>query len=153
MNLWGKIRAKQHGFTTIELVFVIVIIGILVGIIVIGHAGIAQQTRNTERQRDIGELHAELEAYYSQYNKYPTLAELNNTTWRSTYMKGVNTQVFRDPSGSSYQLVTLPAKNVYAYNPTTATGKTCNDTTTTCVQYILTATLQGGGTYVTNNLN
>lgn len=157
MKVWETIRAnhaaKRHWITTTELIAIIVVIGILLGLIIATQTSNAEQQKNTERKRDISELHVELESYYSQYSKYPTLAELNNITWRTTYMKGVTTQVFRDPSGTSYHLVTMPTKNVYAYHATSATGTACNDTTTPCLQYTLTTTLEGGTTYVQNNLN
>ena len=47
---------KQRGFTTIEIVLVLVIIGILGTLVLTTRAGVQQNQRNTERQRDIKEL-------------------------------------------------------------------------------------------------
>lgn len=146
-------KLGNRGVTVIELLVLVVIVGILIGLILSTHAGIAQKERNTERQRDIAELRDELEAYYSQYNKYPTLAQLNDSSWRTTNMKGLNAEVLRDPSSQSYALVSTPAKHVYAYTVTSSSGKSCDDIKVACTQYTLTATLEGGGTYVKNNLN
>jgi Tfp pilus assembly protein PilE len=146
-------KYSERGVTVIELLVLLVIIGILAGLIISTHAGIAEKERNTERQRDVGELRDELEAYYSQYNKYPALAQVNNASWRQANMKGLDREVLRDPSSSSYKLAAMPAKDVYAYTVTSPSGKACDDVTITCTQYTLTATLEGGGTYVKNNLN
>ena len=148
-----RIIRNQRGFTTIEIIIMLVIIGILSGLILATHKGIEQKEDNTERQRDIDELRVEFEAYYTQYNMYPTLAQVNNSTWRATNMKGVSSQVFRDPEGTSYQLVGSPAKHVYAYDVTSTSGKVCDDIHTICTEYTLSAMLDGGGSYVKNNLD
>lgn len=146
-------QSNQKGFTVIELVVVIVIAGILLALILITHAGIAQKERNIERQRDVSELRDEMEAYYSQYNKYPTLANVNDTHWRATNMKALDKEVLRDPSGTAYTLADNPAKGVYAFQVTSAAGTACDNQQISCTQYTLTATLEGGGTFVKNNLN
>jgi len=144
---------SQRGFTLIEIMLLVVIIGILLGVIVSLQTGVRQNSRNTERERDIKELRDVMEIYYSQNDKYPTLADINSNTWRATNMKGLEQEVLRDPKGASFVLVDSPAKNVYAYVATSASGSACNNKKTPCTQYTLTAMLEGGGTYVKNNLN
>jgi type II secretory pathway pseudopilin PulG len=146
-------KLGNRGVTIIELLVLLVIVGILSGLVISTHAGITQKENNTSRQRDIDELRDELEAYYSRYTKYPTLNQINDPGWRSNNMKGLSREVLRDPSSDSYQLAASPAKHVYAYTVTSASGKACDNIKTNCTQYTLTATLQGGGTYVKNNLN
>jgi Tfp pilus assembly protein PilE len=143
----------NQGVTIIELLVLVVIIGILSGLIYTTHAGIALNQRNTRRQNDISDIRDQLEAYYYQNNKYPTLAELNNTAWRQKNMKSMDSSDLQDPSSKSDSLVATPAKDVYAYTVTAASGKACNDAKVICTQYTLTATLEGGGTFVKNNLN
>jgi len=146
-------KANSRGVTTIELLVLLVIVGILAGLIFSTHAGIAQKERNTERQRDVGELRDDLESYYTQYNKYPTLAQMNDATWRTANMKGLDREVMRDPSSTSYELAASPAQHIYAYKVTSASGKACDDVKVVCTQYTLTATLEGGGTYVKTSLD
>jgi Tfp pilus assembly protein PilE len=146
-------RLGNRGVTVIELLVLLVIVGILGGLVISTHAGITQKENNVSRQRDIDELRDELEAYYSRYTKYPTLSQINDSGWRANNMKGLSREVLRDPSSSSYLLAAKPAKHVYAYTVTAASGKPCNNEKIMCTQYTLTATLQGGGTYVKNNLN
>lgn len=143
----------QRGFTIIEIFVILVIIGILLSLLFVTHAGISQRERNTERQRDIGELRDEIESYYSQYNKYPTLSELNDTAWRKSNLKGIDHEILRDPSSKSYSFAAKPTKKIYAYTVTSASGTSCDNKKTDCTQYTLTATLEGGGTFVKNNLN
>ncbi len=144
---------QQGGFSNLELIFLIVIIGILTGLIAVTHNGITEKQDNTERQRDIDELRVELESYFSQYNQYPTFADMNNASWRAGNMKGLDREVLRDPNGSSYFLASGPVKNMYAYHVASTNGKNCDDAHTICTEYTLTATLAGGGTYVKDNLN
>lgn len=146
-------KINNQGVTVIELLVLLVIIGILTGLIISTHAGIALKQRNDRRQSDISDIRDELEAYYYQNNKYPTLAELNDASWRQKNMKGLDSSDLQDPSNTSNILVTAPAKDVYAYTVTSASGKACNDIKVICTQYTLTATLEGGGTFVKNNLN
>lgn len=146
-------RNGFNGFTTIELILVVVIICILLALVVTTRAGVQQNERNTERQRDIKELRNGLEAYFAQTNQYPSLKDLNETSWRSSNMKSIDAEVFRDPSGSDSRLAGKPAAKVYAYTVTSASGAPCGTAKDPCTQYSLTATLEGGGTYVKNNLN
>jgi prepilin-type N-terminal cleavage/methylation domain-containing protein len=144
---------NQSGFTIIELVAVIVIIGVLLVLIIFTHAGVQRSERDTERQRDVKALHTELEAYYALNNHYPTISDVNDSHWRSTNMKGLDDDVLQDPNNASSTLSDQPAKNVYAYVVTSAKGTNCDNQKTPCTEYTLTATLEAGGTFVKNNLN
>lgn len=146
-------KVDSRGVTVIELLVLVVIICILSGLIISTHAGIAKKQRNDARQQDISEIRNELEVYYTKYNKYPTLSELNNASWRAKYMQGLDGNTLQDPSSHTNSLASSPAAHVYAYTVTAASGKACDNIKTLCTQYTLTATLEGGGTYVKNNLN
>ncbi len=144
---------KQAGFTTIELVLVIVIIGILSALVITTRAGVQQNERNTERQRDIKELRNGLESYFAQADQYPTLKDFNSSQWRTSNLKAIEADVFRDPSNIEDMLLDKPTRNTYAYTVTSASGAPCGTAKDPCTQYTLTATLEGGGTFVKNNLN
>lgn len=144
---------RQRGFTTLELVFILVIIGILGTLVITTRAGIQQSQRDSERQQDIKELRDGLEGYFAATNHYPTLAELNDTTWRTTHLKAIESTVFQDPSGSNNTLVDTPTEGAYTYSVTSASGTACGTEDAPCTQYTLTATLEAGGVYTKGSLN
>lgn len=144
---------EKGGFTTIELLLVLVIIGILATLVFTTRSGVQQTQRNSERQADIKELRDGLEGYFAANNRYPTLPELNDQTWRTAHLKALDADVFRDPRGSNDIFIDKSAANVYTYSVTSASGTPCDSAKNPCTQYTLTATLEGGGTYTKNNLN
>jgi prepilin-type N-terminal cleavage/methylation domain-containing protein len=148
-----KSSRNQAGFTILELIVVIVIIGILLVVIISTRAGVQRSERDTERQRDIKELRIELEAFYEQNQRYPTLKDLNDNGWRTAHLKGFEQDSLQDPLGSEPTLVAKPAPGVYAYTVTSAKGTTCDDEKNPCTGYTLTATLENGGTFVKDSLN
>src|SRR3990167_3309876 len=143
-----KINKRQQGFTIVELLIVIVVIGILAALVITTFTGIQQKARNTERQTDVKALHGQVEAYYAQNGKYPTLANLNDTTWRTANMKGLDAEALKDPKGTAQTLVAAPAGDAYSYAVSASDGTACDNVApaTDCAQYTLTATYEGGGT-------
>lgn len=150
-----SLNKNQRGFTIVELLIVIVVIGILAALVITTFNGIQQKGRDTERQTDIKALHGQLEAYYAQKGFYPTLANVNDSAFRSANMKGLDGEALRDPKGSAQTLVASPVANSYAY-AVAPTG--CDNTTgNECTSYTLTATLEGtiegNNTYTKTSLN
>ncbi len=158
-------KSKQSGFTIVELLIVIVVIGILAALVITTFSGIQQKARDTKRQTDVKALHSQLEAFFAQNSGgYPVLADVNNATWRNTQpnMKGLDPSALCDPSAASQtncSLVATPAAKSYAYQVWADDGSTACTATTgqTCPKYTLTATLEGtingSGTYVKKSLN
>ncbi len=149
-------KLKQQGFTIVELLIVIVVIGILAALVITTFTGIQQKARDTERTTDIKALHGQVEAFYAQKGYYPSLTDMNDSTWRSTNMKGLDQEALRDPKGAAgvYTLVAAPAANSYAYAVTNAAGTSCEADDTTCAKYTLTSTNEGTpATFSKSNLN
>ncbi len=145
-------KTAAKGFTIVELLIVIVVIGILAALVVVTYNGIQQKARDTERKTDINALHGQLEAYQAQNGKYPTLANVNDTAFRATDMKGLDPAALQDPKGSAQTLVAGAGDSKdYGYDVTPAGCD--NGAGGDCLQYTLTATLEGGGTYVKKSLN
>ena len=145
-----SVRKKNSGFTIIELLIVIIVIGILATLVIVTYNGIQQKARDTKRKTDINAIQGQVEAYYAQNGKYPTLSNVNDATWRSTNMKGLDPSALKDPSGTAQTLVAAPTTDSYAY---AVTPDNCDNNGTDCTGYTLTATLEAGGTYVKQALN
>jgi len=156
-----SLKTKQSGFTIVELLIVIVVIGILAGLVITTFNGIQQKARDTERETDIKAIHAQVEAFWAQKGYYPSLTDLNdrtaNTGFVAVNLKGLDAEAFKDPKGTGTALVGTPAANVYAYAVTNSAGTTCEADDTTCAKYTLTSTLEGtlngSGTFAKTSLN
>jgi len=113
----------------------------------------SSNAQDTERQADILSLFGQVEAYYAQNGRYPTLANLNDASWRATNMQGLDKEALRDPQETGYTIVGAPAVHSYAYAVKGADNKACDNTQNDCTQYTLTAELSTGQPYSRTNLN
>jgi len=151
-----SLKRKQQGFTIVELLIVIIVIGILATLVITTFTGIQQKARDTKRQTDINALQGQIEAYFAQNGFYPTLTNMNTPSFVSGQLKGLDSTALCDPSEktSPCTLADNPAANVYAYHVRAADGTTtCDNSTNNCAQYTLTATLEAGGTFAKSSLN
>jgi len=71
MYNWLKKHRNQKGFTLIELMIVIAIIGILAAIAIPQFASYRAKSYNTASVSDIRNLRTDLEAYYAEWDEYP----------------------------------------------------------------------------------
>ncbi len=92
---------KQKGFTIVELLIVIVVIGILATLVIVTFSGIQQKGRNSQRQTDINALQSHVEAYYASTGTYPTAAMINDAAFRAANMKGLDPEAIKDPKATS----------------------------------------------------
>jgi type II secretory pathway pseudopilin PulG len=123
----------------------------LAALVVTTYNGIQQKARDTERKTDVNAIHGQVEAYQAQNGKYPTLANVNDATFRSANMKGLDPAALQDPKGNAQTLVASPSATAYAYAVSPANCD--NGANGDCTSYTLTATLEAGGTYVKQSLN
>ncbi|HUC89391.1 MAG TPA: type II secretion system protein [Patescibacteria group bacterium] len=154
---------KQNGFTIIELMVVIIILVILGTLVALTYSGVQTKNRNAERQSSINSLQGQLEAYYAQTDKYPTLASLNDANWRSKNLKNLPANALQDPKwsksskkcASSSRAIAAgsPTEDCYSYQVTGSDGSACDNAKINCAHYTLTAMLEGGDKYVKSSLN
>ena len=135
-----KRNLNNKGFTIVELLIVIVVIGILALLVITTYSGIQAKARNSKRASDVKSLQTQIEAYFSQNGFYPNaLIDPSNPTQSKT-------------------LVAAPVAKSYSYAVTQSDGSTsCESDDTGCAKYTLTATyegtLNGSGTAVAQNLD
>ena len=75
-----KVWAQKHGFTIIELLVTIVVIGILVTIMVVSYTGIQQRARDSERGSDITQIKIAIEKYHADKSGYPDVCPGGDNT-------------------------------------------------------------------------
>lgn len=163
-------KVTQKGFTIVELLIVIVVIGILAALVITTYNGIQQKGRNTERETDLKALQGQLEAYYALKGSYPAIAtdgtglgsdSAKNVEFVQTEMKGLDKEALRDPKSPvatdgthDFSLGTTATATKYGYAPTQDDGSTaCTAAAGDCTKYKLTANLEGGDTKTLESLN
>lgn len=62
---------SNKGFTIVELLIVIVVIGILAAIIIVAYGGVTGSARNSKRASDLEAIQKALELYHADNNGYP----------------------------------------------------------------------------------
>lgn len=139
-----KSYKKQQGFTIVELLIVIVVIGILAALVITTFTGVQGRARDTERETDIKAIHGQLEAYYADHGGYPSLTDINSGTWRDANMTGLDDEALEDPdSGGVQTLQAAQTVNRYAY---VALPASC--ATDACLSYTLIAVEEDGTTTI-----
>lgn len=144
-----SLKNKQSGFTIVELLIVIVVIGILAALVITTFSGVQRRARNTERETDIKAVHGQVEAYYASNGVYPALADLQSDTWIQSNLQGLDLGALRAPNQNANTVVGSGGSTAnYVYAPTGCDGSGAN-----CSDYSLTANLEGGGTFTRDGLN
>ena len=73
------ITKNTKGFTIIELLVTIVVIGILITITTVSYNGISQRSRDSERGSDVTQIKIALEKYHAEKGRYPAVCPAVNT--------------------------------------------------------------------------
>ncbi len=152
------LKQQNKGFTIVELLIVIVVIGILALLVITTYAGIQQKARNTKRQTDVAAIQTQLEAFFQTNGYYPNLTDLNSATWVSTNLKSLDTTALVDPSnatGSKTLVNSATPSKQYGYVAFQADGTTSCDGASpadqACAKYTIYAMNEGSSpaTYFT----
>lgn len=140
-------RHRRAGFTLIELMVAITIIGILLALSSVAFLGARRTARDSERKADLEDIRSALEIYRADCGRYPeTASVVPGSTFNGTCNSVTNTymqQVPNDPENVTkqyfykYQKITNSTYRLCAYTETgsgavAACGKCDNSNTKDC---------------------
>lgn len=127
---------KSNGFTVIELIFIIVVVGLASVIFFIQKHNVETVANDDSKKTAINAMYYGLEeVFYPTYKYYPQTISTDN-------LKSIDPALFTDPSG--IKLGT--AGSAYSYNPTNCTNGQCKG-------YTLQATLENEGDFTKTSRN
>lgn len=142
-------RTSNSGFTIVELLIVIVVIGILAAITIVAFNGIQQRGRDTQRVHNITTIKKSLELFHAENSFYPTSNQIQDATFRRDTLK-LPDDVARATNSSStigYCWSTNPSQFCYvSYPPASSTNTNCTGSApnpdTECIRYTLSYRLE-----------
>lgn len=100
---------KQTGFTIVEMIVVVVVIGILASISLVSYTTVQQRARDAQRTTDITEVQKALEKYHAANGTYPS-AGTDGVGYPLTGLSSALVPTYLDkiptaPSGTAYSYV------------------------------------------------
>jgi prepilin-type N-terminal cleavage/methylation domain-containing protein len=135
----SKIKKSSKGFTIVELLIVIVVIGILAALVLNSFRGVQERARDTKRRTDVNAQAGQLEVYYTDNGGYPIFTgEVDTDAWITSNFKGADLNAWRAPNQPSNSMVNsaTPTKDQYGYTPLQDDGTTAC-TTAPCAKFKL----------------
>ena len=160
-----RTMSRRLGFTIVELLIVIVVIGILAALVLNAFSGVQAKARDTKRQTDVRAISSQLEAWFNGGGNgtYPSeLASNGNPltdSYATTNWPGFDVNAFRGPNQAANSMIVptaltaagvptpaetsagLGAGNNYMYIPYTGTTGSsevlCTSAVTNCSHYQL----------------
>ncbi len=150
-----KTKTLQKGFTIVELLIVIVVIGILAALVLNTFSGVQKRARDSERQTDINSLSTQLEVYYNDNGGYPALSQIDTGTEATTLFKGMDAEAISAPGQTGESLLDVysatPNKDQYSYQAYNSGGVVVCTVTTGCGKYVLNYFSENGNAVKSKN--
>jgi prepilin-type N-terminal cleavage/methylation domain-containing protein len=121
---------KDQGFTIVELLIVIVVIGILAALVIVQFTNVQARARDAERKSDIRALQSKVAEYYALNGNYPlTLSAVPSLPADACKAPGgTGTCASADYGYHAYKAGTTPA---------VATATDCDNSANPCTQYMI----------------
>lgn len=136
-----KRTSRHSGFTIIELIVVMVVIGILAGISIISYNGLQERTRDTERKGDVDVIAAAFENYRDEKGQYPNKAQIDDVTFydglRIPASAIVSPAQATSVTSSVIWANTTTDIAKYSYMAYQADGTACLDGSVTCTKFTI----------------
>jgi prepilin-type N-terminal cleavage/methylation domain-containing protein len=132
-------KKNNRGFTIVELLIVIVVIGILAALVLNSFRGVQERARDTERRTDQNSVATQLEVYYTDNGGYPQFTgQVDTDAWITANLKGADLNAWRAPGFTANTMVNsaTPTKDQYGYTPLQQDGTTAC-TTAPCAKFKL----------------
>lgn len=138
-----RIKNSQKGFTIVELLIVIVVIGILAALVINTFSGVQKRARDSERQTDIKALISQIEAYYQNNDRYPVATEITTTN-----LPGLDAAALKNPKGAAGLTAatnaTQTSNTAYYYWAQDDAGAACTVALASCQTFCIYAPLENG---------
>ncbi|RYX78601.1 prepilin-type N-terminal cleavage/methylation domain-containing protein [bacterium] len=115
---------KSHGFTIVELIVVIVVIGILAGIGIVSYSGSQNRAKKESYNATAQQAKLKLAEYYTDNNKYPD--------------GGAAVLAYLNATGSESLATTISTSGQYNYQARTKAGGGCTEAARNCQDYTIT---------------
>ena len=149
----------RRGFTIVELIITITIMGILMILAVVNVNATQTRARDDERKADVAAIASALESYYrvgtsssTSYNRYPATTITASETTIKAALRDANMNSFMAPSQTTVTttftaatnavqttngILPQPTVNQYIYQPIDSSGALCTSSSTECRKYNL----------------
>lgn len=101
-------KKYSNGFSLIELLVVISIIGVLSAVLMVNFVGTRERSRDAQKIQNLNSLKNALRLYYNDNQRYPTNAELRGVGF-SGYMANIGDTsfVYTQPNGTDSFKITI----------------------------------------------
>ena len=137
-------RKTITGFTIVELLIVIVVIGILAAITVVAFNGVQQRANDSHKLSDVTAIKKSLELFHADNGYYPSSSNVRNATFRRDVLKLPESTVRPPNATSSIEYCWPGSLTTYCYighRPTGVSGD-CTGLAEQCVAYMITYYLE-----------
>lgn len=145
-------KRKFSGFTIVELLVVIVVIGILAAITIVSYTGISQKATAASLQSDLSNSAKKLKMYQVEYGSYPTMGTPDSNGMTCPTAPNTDTKYCIKPSSGN--TFTYSSLSPYAtFSLTNTNSNTMYNTTNDSGPVVIPTVTIGTQTWMRYNLN